>query len=270
MVLALLDGMVNELGGKGFFAQGVDLQAWNSVAGHSKGLAVLSKIMGASRNVTTVEPLTIPYRNGILHGMDLGYDNATVAAKAWAALFAARDWAVKKERKEIGPATPPPRPTLRDLFQQMADTKDSKRRLARWEPRTVVFGADLPASGTPEEYGEDTPERKLAEYLGYWRRGNFGGMAGCVAQLMRGNPKKLPHDLRTHHHGTVLEEYTLTSLHEQGAGMVFIEVELLVVRSGREERTTRRVGVLNEDAEGNCVPHGKPGSRWAITTPYLV
>lgn len=65
VVLALLDGMVNELGGHGFFAQGVDLRAWDSVAGHSKGLAALAKILGASRTKTTTEPMAIPCRNGI-------------------------------------------------------------------------------------------------------------------------------------------------------------------------------------------------------------
>ena len=97
VVLALLDGMVNEihykrgLPARGFFADGVDLTAWNSLAGHSKGLSVLVRIFQKSRTKTTTDTISVPYRNGILHGMDLNYDNKIVAAKAWAALFATRD-----------------------------------------------------------------------------------------------------------------------------------------------------------------------------------
>ena len=90
VVLALLDGTVNDISPVGFFAQGVNLEAWDSMSAHSTGLAVLAKTLGRKRARTTTEALSIPYRHGILHGMDLGYDNKLVAAKAWAALFAIR------------------------------------------------------------------------------------------------------------------------------------------------------------------------------------
>jgi len=51
VVLALLDGMVNEIHGKqkdlrrGFSSEEVDLEAWDSIAGHSKGLNELKKYL---------------------------------------------------------------------------------------------------------------------------------------------------------------------------------------------------------------------------------
>lgn len=269
VVLALLDGMVNELGGRGFFTEGVDLHAWDSVAGHSKGLAVLSKVMGVSRTVTTTDPIAIPYRNGILHGMDLGYDNAMVAAKVWAALFATRDWAVKKERKEIEAPEPSPKPSLKDLFRQISDIEDAEKRLSAWQPRVLMVGEDIPASGEPEVYGEDTPERELARYLSYWRMGNFGGMAQCVAHDHRDNPKKLPHDLRVHYDGARLKDFVMIDLTEQGAALTFIATRLVIERDGEAAIWERRFGVINEDADGNPVPRGKPGSGWAISTPFV-
>jgi hypothetical protein len=97
VVLAVLDGLVNELHEKrrGFFSENVDLQAWDSIAAHEKGLNALVKIFQKGRYTTTTEQIRVPYRNGILHGMDLGYDNKMVAAKCWAALFAVRDWACR-------------------------------------------------------------------------------------------------------------------------------------------------------------------------------
>lgn len=269
VVLALLDGMINELGGHGFFAQGVDLQAWDSVAGHSKGLAALAKILGASRTKTTIEPIAIPYRNGILHGMDLGYDNHAVAAKVWAALFAARDWAVKKERKETEAPEPTPRASLRGLLGQIADTEDSKKRLAAWQPRDLVPGSDIPECGTPDAYGDDTPERKIAEFLSFWRSQNYGHMARCVAHFHTKNPKKLPHDLRVHYDGARLQDFQLTAVTDQGAGLVFITIRLIVAQGGEEIVWERRFGLINEDALGNAAPRGKPRSGWAISTPFV-
>ncbi len=98
VVLAQMDGMVNDLQQLGFFAEGSDLTAHDSLAGHSEGLTKVAGFFRKGRNKTRNEDLAIPYRNGIMHGTDLGYDNQVVAAKCWAALFATVDWAGLVER----------------------------------------------------------------------------------------------------------------------------------------------------------------------------
>jgi len=57
VVLAQLDGLVNDLHQpkKGFFSTGVNLEAWDSIAAHSKGLQVLSILLGKGRDRTRVE-----------------------------------------------------------------------------------------------------------------------------------------------------------------------------------------------------------------------
>ncbi len=93
-LLMIIDGCVNDIDkGKGFFAENINLTAWDSIAAHSTGLSVIKEIFNSPRTKTTTEEITLPYRNGILHGRDLGYANRTVTAKCWAALFAIRDWA---------------------------------------------------------------------------------------------------------------------------------------------------------------------------------
>src|SRR3970040_376253 len=103
VLLAQIDGLVSELHERqrGFFAEDADMQAWDSLAAHSKGLNQLSAIFRKGRRKTSTERIDIPYRHGILHGRDLGYANQIVAAKTWAALFAVREWALKVERGEL-------------------------------------------------------------------------------------------------------------------------------------------------------------------------
>ncbi|MCQ4366018.1 hypothetical protein KQR54_34055, partial [Mycobacterium gordonae] len=99
VVLSLTDGLVNELheDRKGISAGSTKLEAWDSIAAHSQGLGKLVKILRKGRRKTTTEQISLPYRNGILHGTDLGYGNETVAAKTWALLFAVGEWASKVE-----------------------------------------------------------------------------------------------------------------------------------------------------------------------------
>ena len=104
VVLALLDGMVTDayLNAGGYKlslpADVINFHAWNSVADHGKAFKALVGILKKQRGKTVSAQIDKPYRHGILHGMDLGYDNQVVAAKAWAALFAFRDWVEKAEK----------------------------------------------------------------------------------------------------------------------------------------------------------------------------
>jgi hypothetical protein len=104
VVLAMMDGMVNELylrakgKRKGLSAEGANHEAWNSVSAHSRGLGQLIPVLMKGRNKTITQQVDMPYWHGIMHGMDLGYDNKIVAAKTWAALFSLRDWAKRWKR----------------------------------------------------------------------------------------------------------------------------------------------------------------------------
>lgn len=80
IILMMIDGFVNDIKQKGFFASGIDMSVWDTIAAHDSGLNILTKIFGESRKKTIENKITVPYRNGILHGRDLGYDNKIVAA----------------------------------------------------------------------------------------------------------------------------------------------------------------------------------------------
>jgi hypothetical protein len=153
VVLALIDGMVNELHLKargerlGFSAKDVNLEAWNSVSAHSKGLGQLVSVLMKGRNKTTTQQIFIPYRNGIMHGTDLGYDNKIVAAKTWAALFALRDWAIKMEEGAIEQPLPNKLLELSDLIHQIHKNKEDQQLLQKWKPRNIKLGQDIPLSG---------------------------------------------------------------------------------------------------------------------------
>lgn len=95
VVLIQIDGIVQDLAGRSFFAQRPprSLHLQDSVVGRASGLTELAKSLGMQRVGLSTTPISIPYRHGILHGRDIQYATPLVAAKTWAALFALRPWA---------------------------------------------------------------------------------------------------------------------------------------------------------------------------------
>ncbi|MBS4067633.1 MAG: hypothetical protein KGZ62_03420 [Sulfurimonas sp.] len=102
LLLSVIDGITNDIDHAfGFFTSNVDLILEDSIVGHESGLQTIQKIVNQSRKVTNKEPVTIPYRNGILHGRDINYSSKIVAAKCWHILFALRDWAKDNNRENF-------------------------------------------------------------------------------------------------------------------------------------------------------------------------
>ncbi len=95
VVLIQIDGIVQDLAGRSFFARRPprSLYLQDSVVGRASGLTELAKSLGMQRVGLSTTPISLPYRHGILHGRDIQYATPPVAAKTWAALFALRPWA---------------------------------------------------------------------------------------------------------------------------------------------------------------------------------
>lgn len=186
VVLTQIDGIVNEFNicdnkKLGFFARDSRVIAWDSIAAHEKGLAKLQKVFGLYRGITRIDPLTIPYRNGIIHGMDLGYDNEVVAAKCWAALFALRDWVIKVIKNELIPPIEKPEEekSLIEAIEDYINFQAQFEKHKQWKPREIIIGKTVPENGEISEYKEDSPERTLVKFLNFWESGNYGDMSKC-------------------------------------------------------------------------------------------
>lgn len=270
VVLALLDGLVNEVHERrrGFFSKGVDLTAWDSLSGHSSALGVLNSAMQKGRPSTTTDEIPLPYRNGILHGTDLGYDTKLVAAKAWAAFFSVRDWAIKAERGQLD--APPPEPkvpwyqSIWQSLQVMDETERVKRSLVAWRPRDLLVGRDFPASGGPEEYIEGSPERRLVEYLGYWIKGNYGHMAACVHPWTSNRPKDAASVVKRNFTGRKLLSYELQSISDMAAAATEIEIALAIDKSGVVETETLSFRMIRQSEDGRPVVGEDSAAQWII------
>jgi hypothetical protein len=264
VILTIIDGIVNDIEQKGFFAQGVDLTAWDSIAAHSSGLQELSKLFNSARKKTNTETITVPYRHGILHGRDLGYANKVVAAKTWATLFSIRDWAMAVKQGKKVPKEKEPEPSLLEVLKSYAKTQEQKKKLEAWRPRELKPDRDFPPHGIPEEFGTHTPERELSQFFQYWSANNYGKMADLMKTFSDSPLSKRAGEVRLNFQGKSLEGYKILEIKDEAAAITEITVEVTVIHRDKILTEKFSVRMIREDSEGNPKLREEPVENWRI------
>lgn len=270
VVLALLDGMVNEIHGKqkgvrrGFSSEQADLEAWDSIAGHSKGLNELKKIFNTGRYSTVTDPITIPYRNGIMHGMDLGYDNNIVAAKTWAALFAAREWALKAEQGLLEEQPEEPRKSWKEVFHVIDELNKVQKYQDEWVPRewtpqeeTIVLDRNI--------FNDQTPEHNLAEFLLLWKQRNYGNMGNHLSRYMNGHEvKAFPPQIRGIYGKLQFTSFRFERIVETAPSITLVSGVLEYIDNGSSVVKDITVRIIAETPEGEMALHITDGTIWRV------
>lgn len=263
VILALTDGLVNELheDHKGISAGSTKLEAWDSIAAHSRGLGKLVRILRKGRRKTTAEQISLPFRNGILHGTDLGYDNEVVAVKTWALLFAVGEWAAKVERGETTAPEEQPEDSLIDILEKIQETERFKQELESWKPRDSI-------SFNIESFKEGTPEYALNEFLRFWMQQNYGKMTMILPHKVF-DAKTAPLKVREHFKSQSLSSYEFVSINDVALSNTKVSVRVQVEEFGRQLEKFHDFIMIYEDVQGNLVSRSKADSKWVSYTWYL-
>jgi hypothetical protein len=234
LLLMMIDGAVNDINNnKGFFNSSSDLSAWDSIAGHSTGLNVLKNIIYKSRARTNTSIITLPYRNGILHGRDLGYDNVMVAAKCWATLFAIKDWmeAFTNQKNRILEPTLEKTPIeqLLDLYKQIQDNENKKAIIdfenENWKPRSLIIGENILEKGEIDSYDNNTPEQEVVRFIKNWKTGNYGNL---YKQLDLNSSKVNIREIKDGFIGKKVIDYRFTKIVDKTISKSEIDIEFRI------------------------------------------
>lgn len=253
VLLTVMDGFVNEFDAvrRGLHAREAEkLDAFDAVVGHHMGLTNAHKTFRKSKGATSEEPIYELYRNGIIHGTLLNYDNDVVATKAWNRLFAIVDWA-KARVKEQQP--PKPKPTWKEVLGQLADNARQKKALDAWRPETL----------TPEDAGfkNHAAYKACDQLLSYWVRRNYGGIAGLVAKFVsEAYGKSMPRSVNQEYSRYRLLGYDIRKLEHSAASVCEIDVTLTL---GDDEAKTARLRWIYEDDAGHTAVPPQAGN-WGI------
>lgn len=277
VILMMIDGMVNDIQQIGFFAENTDLSVWDSIVAHNSGLPSLSKILSQSRKKTTTEQILIPYRNGILHGRDISYDNLVVAAKTWALLFCINDWAIairdgknkalpNNTGKSTGSELQDFHQILKDFQNQQKESEIHKQLLENWKPRKIIVGVDIPKTGASIEYDTNSPEKELVLFFENWKRKNYGNLANQIWDFhtIPESVKKKAGRLRESLGSIEIDSFNILGVDDQAPSITEIKAELALSNGGStyvKLKTFRLVHVDN--AQMNAI-WGTPNCSWQI------
>lgn len=257
LLFTIIDGFVadtNISNGRGFFNDSTELYAWDSIAAHKTGLIELHKILYRNRGNTNLEEITIPYRNGILHGRDLNFANKDCAVKLWATLFAVKEGVRDKINNGIEPQKRE-RTSFKDIVELIKYNEDLKKVCDEWTPRKLKKGINFPESGDSEDYYKNSPEKRLVEFFEYWKNKNFGYMVDCI-DYFSGEDKTLKDKAgilaRDFFRGKTLISFRILDIEDDGASSTNIVTELRIKVNDKEiieEFPFRMIYLKNENGK---------------------
>lgn len=283
ILLMMIDGAVNDIDkNKGFFTENVNLTAWDSVAAHSSGLTTLKEIFNDSRKKTNTDGITLPFRNGILHGRDLGFANKMVAAKCWAALFAIKDWADAVHKGKRNPPHPEPKPTFRESLSQLKSALDDysrskkkneiiNKKIESWKARQIKIGIDVPAKGLSTEYEDFTPEQEAIKFAEYWTKNNFGNIAKQINHFsaVSTNEKKEASKVRKSFEGKKLIDYSITQIKDCSPAITEVTLFLLIENKGKHHEKNVTLRFIYKDQHNKMLIFGDKGGQWKFIENFF-
>ena len=261
LLLMASDGLAYDVGGFSVFSEHADLTAFDSIVGHPTGLPALIGLIRAPRSKTTGDPISIPYRHGMLHGRDSGYGNRIACAKAWHLFQALVDWAQEKaeEPGRIAVQRQKASQSFGDIIDEAvtsAARRDAeKKALDAWTAR------DLP--GLPHVLEPGSPEEALHDYLVGWASGNFMLMSSRSINLVGKSAGKLAYEARRDARGLKLTDFRILRFEDTTPSSSHAETMLTFETSTGRREMQLSIGVMLDLGKDGIHLRG-PMARWQV------
>lgn len=230
--LLIIDGTLNDYSkNKGFFNNNLDLTNWDCLVGCDGALPKIKDIFNKSRKKTTTHPITLPYRNGILHGRDINYNNALVSCKCITLLYALADWLSLKDNQDKRKdeySRNFEQPSLTDLYSQIRDNNMIKKEVKTWKKRTVIIGTDIsevPSNEDCKTYPYISP---FIDMFNTWNNKNYGLLSNLLKEMFinTDNEKYLAGECRTVFQNKTFKEFKLIEIEERACALVRLSFEV--------------------------------------------
>jgi hypothetical protein len=180
LVLSIIDGICTTSTGRHPFSGGADAPVFDCQAAGPGGLADGLALLGATRRKLDTGPISLPFRHGIVHGINPNYGHPIVAAKAFNLLQATVDYFDRRrdESLRVAKAKDEQRAVdVSELCNKLLKSSERKRALETWKPRPRISAAKLSSSDQPTTLQTGSPEAFAAQYLTMLLENNYGALA---------------------------------------------------------------------------------------------
>lgn len=278
LLLIIIDGIVNDISkSKGFFTNSTDLTAWDSVAAHTSGLSSIRDIFNTTRKKTNNDEIFLPYRNGILHGRDLKYDNKYVVGKCWCTLFAIFDWKQALQKQKDNPPIPEKKPTLRESLSDLKKTLNDYQRhkvshnqlmkdIEEWKPR-LINQSEIKTNS----FKKYSPEKGVDNLFKNWQNKNYGKIA--EQQYYFGNKDvnlgKEAGKVRRELIDKELKEFKIISIEDEAPAIsvITVNIKYQINEVNMEKEIILRMICKSEN--GRTAINGQENITWSFINGFM-
>lgn len=265
LLLALIDGLANDISAHiGFFAEKSDLELFDSIASHENGLPFLKKMMNSSRTTTVNDKITIPYRNGILHGRDLNFNNKEVASKCWWALACLLEWADEKKLNK----QPKEQVSFFDTLKTSNEIHEYSKRIDKWEKRPIKT-KDYWKIQTLETLDENSPEHRLLTFLENWKNKRWGLMNNMLVHTIN-NESATVKRLKEDYLPIQIHNFSIINSEDQTPAISNITIELSYTKNLDNFKQIFLIQMNSLDSEGNLYLRNEKDSKWYIVQASFI
>lgn len=268
--LIIVDGAVNDFTkSKGFFAEGTAVDAWDCLVGCSDGLTKLKNIFNQKRTKTNTDMITLPYRNGILHGRDLNYANEYVSCKCVCLMFAVADWMKMKNSEEKRKAdyeksvNPPP---LKETFAHLVENRQIQKEISEWKRENIVIGKDIPVNGAPENYSKYPYIVEVVEMLYSWKEKNYGKLSMHLKKIFPADisDKKRAGECRKLFEKKLLDTFEIIEIEERACALSKVLVKVLWTTDNNKKEAILTLGCFYESNTEHVGLPWKNNGKWVL------
>ena len=270
LFLTIADGVINDFTkDKGFFTKEVDLDCWDCLVECDKGLKKIKDIYNLPRKKTNEEMITMPYRNGILHGRDLNYGNKFVASKCIVMLLAISEWIknkntekIRKEKykKEANP------PSLIESIKKLQETENARKIINEWKSKKIEIGKDIPKTGKKEDYKQYDYIYNFIETLEIWKLKNYGELSKRFEILFNDESRDgfKPKRCRELFEKNILLGFELTNIVDRTICMKVIELNVQIKKGNKVINGKIKIGMVYESKGDVLAIPDKNNGEWKI------
>lgn len=268
--LIIIDGAVNDFTKRqGFFADGTTVDAWDCLVGCSDGLTKLKSIFTKNRTKTNTEAITLPYRNGILHGRDLNYANEYVACKCVALMFAVADWMKMKSSESDRKAKYEKSIThvpIKEILAKSEENKQIQKEIASWEKKVVTVGKDIPVNGTQENYEEYPYIVAVIEMLSAWKNKNYGKLSSYLQKMFSGtlSEKKRAGECRKFFESKLFNTFELVEVEERACALSKVVVKIFWTVAEEKKEAVLTFGCVYQGNDGRIGLPWRNDGKWIL------
>jgi len=212
----------------------------------------------------------MPFRNGILHGCDLNFNNIYVAAKCWGCLGAVIDWG--KDIANGKKTEPPPEPqkTLKESWNEINDSRKSyeankqaneevHKKVEKWKPRefdSVIMSVESISSTDLPDW---SPEKSVVEFFELWQKRNYGFMADRTWYNQEFEPRKNKIlEIKNIVNNKSLLKYRIVNTVDESPVISEVYIDLTIEHSGQQFEKQIKFRMIYE---GENVVHGDEGGE---------